>query len=259
MLTEAQVKHFQTFGFLILRQLFNAAELKVIRAEFEHGLGAAYRHLPFDGTLRHWVPMMGPETPFFASLLEDPRFHHVAAAMYGDDVLGTLIDANRYIGDSPWHPDTASLHQYGVKFAFYLEPVRAEIGALRVIPGSHKRPLHDEIVQHLAASHPGFRDVPAYICSSEPGDVVAFDLRLWHGSCGGAADRRMCTVVFYNNPKTAEEEEVTRRQAAANPDFAEIFGRPVEPLYHPHWVANPQGNPMRQRWINRLRELGFLD
>lgn len=258
MLTDAQITHFRTFGFLVFRQLFTETELATIHAEFEHGLGTAYRHLPFDGTLRHWVPMMGPETPFYASLQEDPRFYRVAEQLYGEDVFAVITDANRYIGDSPWHPDTGSLHQYGVKFAFYLEPVDAESGALRVIPGSHHDPYHSEVKEHMIQVKPEFRDVPAYVCASQPGDVVAFDLRLWHGSCGGAADRRMCTVVFYNNPKTAEEEEVTRRQAAANPNFAEIFGRPAEPIYHPHWVANPEGSPLRQRWIDRLTELGFI-
>jgi hypothetical protein len=258
MLTEAQIIQFRTFGFLIFRQLFNPAEVQTINAEFEHGLGKAYRHLPFDGSLRHWVPMMGPETPFFASLVEDPRFHRAAEQMYGDDVFGTITDANRYVGDSAWHPDTGSMHQYGVKFAFYLEPVAAESGALRVIPGSHKEPLHSDVTHYLGHAGAEFRDVPAYVCESQPGDVVAFDLRLWHGSCGGAADRRMCTVVFYNNPKTPEEEEATRRQAAANPDFAKIFGRPVEPLYHPHWLSNSEGSPLRQRWIDRLNELGFI-
>ena len=34
---------------------------------------------------------------------------------------------------------------YGVKFAYYLEPVDAESGALRLIPGSHKNPLHEDL------------------------------------------------------------------------------------------------------------------
>ena len=29
--------------------------------------------------------------------------------------------------------------------------------------------------------------------------------------------------------------------------------------YHPHWVANPGGSPRRQRWIDWLREYGFIE
>ncbi|HVF09652.1 MAG TPA: phytanoyl-CoA dioxygenase family protein, partial [Abditibacteriaceae bacterium] len=148
MLSEQQVLQFQTFGFLILRQLFTPAELEIINLEFDRQLEAEYRHSPFNGTKRHWVTMMGPQTPFFASLLEDRRFHGAARQLYGD-VFGTITDANRYVGDSAWHPDTASIHQYGVKFAYYLDPVGAASGALRVIPGSHKNPLHTDLLENL--------------------------------------------------------------------------------------------------------------
>ena len=258
MLSEQQILQFQTFGFLVLRQLFTPQELELINLEFDRQLEAEYRHSPFNGTKRHWVTMMGPQTPFFASLLEDPRFHVTAQQLYGDDAFGTITDANRYVGDSPWHPDTASIHQYGVKFAYYLDPVGAESGALRVIPGSHKNPLHTDIQQNLGNLGLNIREVPSYVCASEPGDVVAFDLRLWHGSCGGSNDRRMCTSVFYNNPKTPEEEAATRHQARNNPTFLKYFDRPDDSLYDPHWLANVEGNPWRQRWIERMRELEFF-
>ena len=35
MLTEQQIKHFDTLGFLIFRQLFNKDELNTIHCEFE--------------------------------------------------------------------------------------------------------------------------------------------------------------------------------------------------------------------------------
>jgi hypothetical protein len=258
MLDEPQVVHFQTFGFLILRQLFTPDEVKILNTEFTNQLEAVYRHAPFNGTKRHWVTMMGPETPFFASLLEDPRFYEPAEQLYGEDVFGTITDANRYVGDSAYHPDTGSLHQYGVKFAYYLDPVGPETGALRVIPGSHKDPFHSEVKENLGKSGVTTREVPAHVCTSEPGDVVAFDLRLWHGSCGGSNDRRMCTTVFYHNPQTPEEEAVTRHQARSNPGFLAYFDRPDDPLYDPHWIANPEGDPRRQRWIDRMRELEFF-
>ena len=215
MLTEKQVFHFKTFGFLVLRQVFTPNELLILNAEFEAKLAAAYEHEPFDGTKRHWVPMLGPDTPFFAGLLEDPRFCEPAEQFYGEDVFGIVCDANRYVGDTRWHPDTKSHHQYGVKFAFYLESVSAETGALRVLPGSHKQPYHGELRQAREENRLELAEMPAYVCESEPGDVVAFDLRLWHASLGGADDRRMSTLVYYNYPKTPEEEAVTREQAAS--------------------------------------------
>jgi hypothetical protein len=258
MLTERQIVHFKTFGFLIFRDLFSSDELRTLNAEFECGLGSAYRHMPFDGSRRHWLPMMGASTPFFASLLEDPRFLHPTQQLYGEDVIGYVADANRYVGDTNWHPDTGSIHQYGVKFAYYLQPVGAETGALRVIPGSHKKPLHSEL-RRFREAKAAVRELPAYVCESEPGDVVAFDLRTWHASCGGSDDRRMCTLVYYNNPKTPEEEEAVQRQAERSAGTRRKFGLPDGPLLDPYWVANPEGSLTRQRWIARLRPLGFLD
>lgn len=102
-------------------------------------------------------------------------------------------------------------------------------------------------------------DVPGYVCKSEPGDVVAFDMRCWHASWGGSDDRRMCTMVYYNNPKTPEEDAATRNRARSNAGTSERFNRPGDPIYHPDWITNSSGSAKRQRWIDRLRELGFLD
>ena len=46
MLSERQLIHFQTFGFLIFRGLFNPDEIKTLNTEFDHGLESAYRHAP---------------------------------------------------------------------------------------------------------------------------------------------------------------------------------------------------------------------
>lgn len=56
MLGSEQYQHFQTFGFVILRQFFTADEVATLSAEFETGLNLAYTHRPFDGSERHWVP-----------------------------------------------------------------------------------------------------------------------------------------------------------------------------------------------------------
>ncbi len=259
MLSDKEQLHYRTFGFVLMRQLFTADELETLNAEFIQALEAAYRHLPFDGSTRHWVTMLGPTTPFFAGLLEDPRLCSVAEQLYGDDTLGIVADANRYVGDTRWHPDTHSFHQFGVKFAFYLEPVGPESGALRVIPGSHHQPLHDELRESMETLQLKIPEVPGYVCASEPGDVVAFDLRTWHSSHGGSDDRRMCTCVYYNNPETAEQEAATRAQAANNMRSTAIYHRPDDPPVDPHWLANPDRSRKRHYWLDRMAELGFFE
>jgi hypothetical protein len=258
MLTDQQYSHFKTFGFVVLRKVFTKDELALIDKELTHAMAAAYAHDPFDGSKRHWAPMFGESTPFFANLLEDPRLCDVAQQLYGDDAIGMLTDANRYVGDTNWHPDTVSIHQYGMKFAFYLDPVGPDSGALRVIPGSHLLPLHEALDSKIGARESVIEDIPSVVCSSAPGDVVAFDLRLWHASVGGADDRRMCTCVYYNNPRTSEEDEATRKQATNSRKTTAAFHDQDITIYNSHWLSNPSGSPKRKRWIERLHNLEFI-
>ena len=44
MLSNQQYQHFQTFGFIVLRQFFTPDEVTTLREEFEKGLDLAYQH-----------------------------------------------------------------------------------------------------------------------------------------------------------------------------------------------------------------------
>ncbi|NKB69353.1 MAG: hypothetical protein GKR89_19960 [Candidatus Latescibacteria bacterium] len=262
MLTDPQLQHYQTFGFIVLRDLFTAAEVETLRAEYEAELDHVYAHQPFTGEKRYWTTMLHPRTPLYASLLEDERFYSVARQLYGNDVIGMGTDANRYVGDTSWHPDHRADPQedcFGVKFAFYLDPVDATTGALRLIPGSHQRAYHDQLHASLSALELSVAEVPSYVCKADPGDVVAFDMRCWHASHGGASGRRMSTCVYYNNPKGETEEAATRKRADASKDTPAQFGRPGQPTFPPEWLANPQRSPQRQRWLGRMAQLGYFE
>ena len=257
-LDDDQLMFFRTFGYVVLKQLFTNEELALIDREFANAMEEQYPHRPYDGTVRHWTPMMDEATPFFGSLLEDPRFMTIAMQLYGEDALGIIVDANRYTGDTRWHRDTHTVLQYGVKFAFYLDPVDGESGARRVIPSTHRLPDNTDFADRVKPLAIG--EVPACALRSEPGDVVAFDLRLWHSSLGGGEDRRMCTVVYYGNPKSEAEEEALRDLGEKIPKFSlEQFDCKRRYLYSSQWLSNPGGNRDRQRWIERLREIGFLN
>ena len=272
MLTEDQVYHFKTFGFLIMKSVFTRDELKTIQAEFDHRAAVASSYEPFDGTKRHGFNMMGDDTPFFASLLEDPRFAEAAEQMYGG-VLGQVADANRYVTNTYWHYDAGSHEGYGVKFAMYLQPVRADTGALLVVPGSHKRPWFDELDERPSLRYAWARQdfaraeaddviesVPGHGCETDPGDVVAFDLRLYHASVGGSTDRQMCTLVYCNYPKTPQEVAATIAHAKGYLTERDNSAEPWNPkrTVPDEWLANPAGNPRRQRWIDGWRKFGEM-
>ena len=257
MLTPEQYQYFQAFGFIVLRRFFSPGEVATIREEFERGLDAAFADTPFDGTERHGAILTGPDTPFFATLPEKPRLYEIAEQLYGTDCFPITSDANRYVGDSGWHPDhyiDVEKDCYGIKFAHYLDPVDAESGALRVVPGSHKNPFYTDMQEKVRAREAEIRDVPCYICDSQPGDLIGFDVRLWHASCGGAAGRRMCAVVYYRNPETPEEEKGMRWRAD---NCANAFA--PRPFVNPHWATNPDHSDKRRRWLEQLERWGFME
>jgi ectoine hydroxylase-related dioxygenase (phytanoyl-CoA dioxygenase family) len=246
MLSQQQIQFFQTFGFLVLRRLFTPAEMATMNDEFMRRLEAVYHDRPFDGTTRQGTSLMGPDTPFYASLMEDTRFVTITEQLYGDDFIGGGLGGDRYVASTHWHPDVNAEHEGGPKFAFYLDRVDGETGALRVLPASHKSPYHDELRANLGMhmEKAGFDipALPAFVCDSTPGDVVVFDLRLWHASWGGYKDRRMVSMVHYRNPRTPGGRANLRSAAEHS-------------LQDPLWLSGAERSPRWQRWAEQLRVL----
>jgi hypothetical protein len=291
-LSSSQLNHYNAFGFVVLRDYLTTVESRQLAEEHEVALDEAYRETPFDGTVRHSVQMLSDRTPCHAALAEDARFIGAARQMYGDDVFFAGVDSNRYVGASDWHSDfhiDPEQDCYGVKFCLFHDTVGPDSGALRVVPGSHTEPLHSQLraaKQAAAADDTTLRtgdrdhgatlfgrclpDVPCHVCSSNPGDVVAFDARCFHASYGGGVGRRMGTLQFYNNPSTPSQEAAATglrgwdarlsREMQARPGTGVVLagGAHLVHAYHLDWRANRSGSALRAQWIKRLGELRFL-
>ncbi len=271
MLSEAQILQFHTFGMLPLRGLLRADELSILEQEHAAELDRAFRDIPFDGRRRHTALFTTPRTPRHAALIEDERFLVPAQQLFGDDVLGIACDGTRFAGDTYWHPDTVGFDHYGIKYIFYFDRLHAGNGALRTIPGSHRRPLFDDMSMFTSRTSL-FVDLPSCVFECEPGDVCAIDLRLWHGSFGGAPGRRGGSLFYFHNPVTEAEIAAAKEQdrlirihgrelidVDRGADKASTTSLPHNPAFDQYWLKNRDGNPHRARWIERLRELGYLD
>src|SRR5262245_47797743 len=132
-LTRERAETFRTFGFIVLREFFDAgplaAEIASVMAD-----GLCTRRSDVSEIQFQYVPMMTAQTPESLSLLD--RAEGVATALLDGPVVPTRAKGVRYFGGSSWHTDSdGPLPSVGV--LAYLEPVRSETGALRVIPGSH--------------------------------------------------------------------------------------------------------------------------
>lgn len=144
-LTEQQVNYFQTFGFLIFRQLLSPEEIKRFSDEFNAGIENIRQDAGPGDPAYHFRFFTNSDTPFIVSLMSDPRFVDVAEQLLGKPVLGIAPEGNFFIGDTRWHPDAGSFDYTGVKFCIYPDRLNASNGALRVIPGSHHEPLYREM------------------------------------------------------------------------------------------------------------------
>jgi hypothetical protein len=88
MLTTAQVDHFRTFGFTVLR----GYRADALRAEADSAIrdayAATYDERAIDGISGHYLPMASRLTPLSASLAcDDPRFTGAAQQLLDGPVI----------------------------------------------------------------------------------------------------------------------------------------------------------------------------
>jgi hypothetical protein len=234
-LTEAQREFFGTFGFLNLPGLF-AEEFTRIEDAFEELMRSrgGDRH---DGRERFGVAPFLNHSEYLCSLLDDERLHGIARALCGDDYQYWNSDGKYYVGDTRWHSDGSLSNPVGfVKLALYLDPVDAESGALRVIPGSHRtgEPYAEMIDEQIRGERfwgglPGDR-IPAVALTSRPGDLVLFNQALKHGAWGGGTRRRMFTINYTRAITPALLERYREVIASHGYSKADVFGAPPGPL-----------------------------
>ena len=81
-------------------------------------------------------------------MLADSRIYDPIEQLLGEKFVSLGgVGGALFVGDTQWHPDVddANLTQTRIKANLYLDPVTKDSGCLRIIPGSHKNPLHDDL------------------------------------------------------------------------------------------------------------------
>ena len=130
---------------------------------------------------------------------------------------------------------------------FYLEPVEAESGALRVLPGSHFTDYAGAIREYTTIAEV----VPGIAIPTTPGDAIALDERLFHASSGGG-QRRQWRVDFVAD--LPGEDKALRDYFARQYTPGWDGGYDVDryPSYGEYWRSLDAG------WSQRLDELGVF-
>ena len=116
-----------------------------------------------------------------------------------------------------WHPDRPGDEEeisfLRLKTMIYLDETTRDAGAIRLIPGSHRLPLHEEIEGEQRHQHgptlapfgvPG-AEVPGFAYESQPGDVLFFNQSLWHGVFHGWVGRRYIALKYAAMPQTDKQ------------------------------------------------------
>src|SRR5262249_26454357 len=136
-------------------------------------------------------------------------------------------------------------------------PLDASTGALRVLPGSHREPIYDQMSRDPETAFGVPPDqVPAFVFQSTPGDVLVFNQHLWHAAFGGSRHRRMGIVDFHEEPQTPDEELAFQRKLGPHyQNFVKLWGERQH--YPDYWRS--VGSERHQHWVRRLATLGLLD
>ena len=211
-LTYQQVRFFETFGFLRMPGLFRD-DIDEIIAAFE-AVFAAEGHPRMETYVelhgeerRQIIPQFVTKHRTLDRLREDPRVVGIVTSLLGGDHEYAESDGNLFDCESLWHSDTygAPMLIHHVKLSFYLDSLRGDSGAIRVIPGTqHFRE------SFATALRNGFRepaniedtfgvdprDIPSVVLETEPGDVVVWDFRTIHASYYGSVGRRLFSINY---------------------------------------------------------------
>lgn len=269
MLTGWEVDQFKLFGFVILRGLFST-EAAALRAEIDFALRDAFDedyetdHRSSTSTPDGEVYAPGSFLPILANgapvsgrlVADDGRLWDIAEQLIGDVTLASPALAACIVGETPWHRD-GGLGVPWIRFNAYLDDTRRETGALLAVPGSQAAETTERVIDHLSRlDNTALRSpdlLPAVAIETEPGDVIAFDPRIFHASFGG--DKRLRWSVDY----LPLPDWTNTRQCELTRDLiVELSDWPAPPRWHAwrDWTAARPLSMARSRAIDQLSRLG---
>ena len=148
MLTKGQLAHFETFGFLVLRQAFSPAEMKTFidAAEEIWAVDDGMSVGSGENNSATSVRAIVERHPKLTSLAEDDRIYGTLEKLLGPGFIWAFSEGQRGRISTSWHNDRPGKNQNKytrIKVHLYLEPTTKETGAIRVIPGSHRSPYQE--------------------------------------------------------------------------------------------------------------------
>jgi non-haem Fe2+, alpha-ketoglutarate-dependent halogenase len=208
LLTKAEIERYWTDGFVSPIRVMSAADAEELRRKleaFERETGG-----PLKGDLRHKSHLL---FTWLAELVRHPRILDAVEDLYGPDLF--CWSSNFFIKEREtpafvsWHQDSTywGLSKPDVVSA-WVAFTRAEDanGAMRVIPGSHRReqmPHRDTFAKHNLLTRGqeiavAVDERDAVTIALEPGEMSLHHVQLVHGSPPNLSpDRRIGFAIRY--------------------------------------------------------------
>lgn len=208
MITKEQIAHFETFGFLVLRQAFSPEEIERILSRYEHirlGQTPLIEEAADGKTVTRAYEYVVETDPELAKLAEDDRIYETIEQLLGRGFIWTGSEWISGRSQAPWHADRqdrTDLYYTTIKVHLYLDLTKKETCALRVIPGSHRSPFHETLMPllHEENVRPYGMDgpsIPCYAFESKPGDVIFFNQFLLHSVFGSLENERRYVALKF--------------------------------------------------------------
>jgi hypothetical protein len=230
-LSPAQVRFFETFGFLKLPGLFSDDVPRIVDG-FEEVFASAddaqwlsnKDPLHFTDDPEHQsqkrliIPLFIERSERLSWLRDDPRVTGVVRSLLGERTMYSYSDGNRFYCNVAWHSDiyASPLEEYNIKLYWYLDELDGGTGALRVMPLTNhydaapvkelRNALQDrrKVEERFGCA---IDELPSWTLSVQPGDLLIGNFRTLHGSFGGAPGRRLFTVNFKRLEHAASSAE----------------------------------------------------
>lgn len=246
MLADSDIAIFDAFGYLVvacddLREAIAGVE-RECTANLRAVFGTPESQVRAAAESRCYLPMMGERAPASLALVEDRRVVGEARRLVRGPVVVKPAKVSMFVRPTPWHRD-CSTGLRGVKCVFYLG---SRTIRLDVVPGSHRAPAGAAVELVLgerwrpwgsappnALSDAG---IPVHSVAVEPGQVLVFDIALWHASAE-TAPRAQWAVSYLAAPISRERVPETARYVA---DFLRkqlAYDRVAHPYFPPSWLA----------------------
>lgn len=224
------------------------------------------------------APMRFGDAPVGTILGSQRRRASIMRAAGGDDLrfVSAYVSVKEPLSAALWwhqdwwcwdHPVSFCSEPSQVALLCFLSDTSEQMGALRVLPGSHRRgtelhaalpEAHAREAHGVPPSHPAMRDHPAQeTLAMRAGDAVVLDYRLLHGTHPNrGAERRECVLLSFA-PSWRTLPEDVRAHLIRHPALPSMRERRVLGGWATKLVPSYDGTP-RDLPLNRTAPAEFV-